>query len=173
MSNIYWIVGGILLLLTGRKLYWLSVAILGFVLGMMLSSRYIEVEAVWVHWLIAIGCGVLGGILAVSLQKLAVGAAGFIAGGSGLVFFLDMIGVNIGDVTWPYFLVGGIVGTVLVIAVFEYALILLSSIAGATLVSQYFHFADGLAIAAFLVLVALGILMQWAALRAESRNETT
>lgn len=171
MNNIYWIIGGILLLITGRKLYWLFVGVVGFILGMMMSMTYIQADAVWVHWLIAIGCGILGGILAVGLQKLAVGAAGFIAGGYGLVYFLELIGVNVGDVIWPYFLAGGILGAILVITIFEFALILLSSIGGATLVSQYFHFADGLAIAAFLTLVLLGILMQWAAWRAESKNE--
>ena len=170
MSDILWIVGGLLLLAAGRKLYWLFVAIIGFVAGLALATMFVKTEAEWVQWLIAIGFGVLGGILAVGLQKVAVGAAGFIAGGYGLVYFLEIVKVNLGDVTWPFVIAGGIVGAVLVLVMFEFALIALSSVAGATLVSQSFNFTGWAVTAVFLTLVLLGILIQWAAMRAEGRE---
>lgn len=171
MSEIYWIIGGVLLLITGRKLYWLFVAIIGFILGLSVSMTYLELEAVWVYWLIAIVCGVLSGFLAVALQRLAVGAAGFITGGYGLVFFLEMIGIDPGEFTWIFYIAGGVIGAILVLVVFEYALIVLSSLAGAMLISHSFNFSQGLETAAFLGLVLLGFLMQWAGLRAEKRTE--
>jgi hypothetical protein len=168
--TIVWIAGGLLLLAAGRKLYWLFVAIVGFAAGFMLAGMFVKTDAEWIKWLIAIGIGVLGGMLAVGLQKIAVGAAGFLAGGYGLVYFLETINVNIGDITWPFFVAGGIVGAVLVLAMFEFALILLSSVAGATMVSQTFTFTGWLVTAAFLGLVLVGILIQWAAMRTENKT---
>lgn len=173
MSGIYWIVGGVLLLITGRKLYWFFVAVMGFMVGLTLSAMYIKADVPWVHWLIAIGCGFLGGILAVGLQKLAVGVAGFIAGGYGLVFFLELIGVNLGNTNWPFILVGGVIGAILVVVVFEYALIVLSSVAGATLISRSVALQEGLSVILFLGLVLLGCLLQWAGLRLEEKSETS
>jgi len=170
MSDILWAIGGIVLLAAGRKLYWLFVALVGFAAGFMLAGMFIKTDADWIKWLIAIGIGILGGILAVGLQKFAVGIAGFIAGGYGLVYFLQTIGVKIGDVTWPFFIGGGIVGAVLVVAMFEFALILLSSVAGSTMVSQTFNFTGWMVTAAFLLLVLVGILIQWATLRAEGKT---
>jgi hypothetical protein len=173
MSELYWIIGGVLLLITGRKLYWLFVAIVGFIVGLTLSMTYLELDPIWVYWLIAIGCGVLSGFLAIALQRLMVGAAGFITGGYALVFILDLIGIELGDIRWLFYLVGGVIGAVLVLVVFEYALIVLSSVAGAMLISRSFNFPPGLATAAFLALVLLGFLMQWAGLRAENKAEAS
>lgn len=170
MDDILYVVGGIVLLAAGRKLYWLFVAILGFIAGMWLANMFVKTDAEWVQWVIAIGVGILGGILAVGLQKLAVGAAGFVAGGYGLVYFLETVGVNIGDVTWPFFIAGGVIGAVLVLAMFEFALILLSSVAGSAMVGEAFSFEGTIATFVFLGLVFLGILIQWAALRAEKRK---
>jgi hypothetical protein len=169
--TIVWIAGGLLLLAAGRKLYWLFVAIVGFAAGFLLAGMYVNTDAEWIKWLIAIGIGVLGAMLAVGLQKIAVGAAGFLAGGYGLVYFLEMINVKLGDITWPFFIAGGILGAVLVLAMFEFALVLLSSIAGATMISQTFTFTGWLVTAAFLGLVLVGILVQWATQRNE--NKTT
>lgn len=170
MSNIISIVGGILLLITGRKLYWLFVAIIGFFTGLALATMFVKTDVEWIQWLVAIGIGLLGVILAIGLQKVAVGLAGFIAGGYGLTYFLEVIGANIGNFNWVLFIVGGIVGTILVLAVFEFALILLSSVAGATLVSQAINFSGWGLIAIFLCLVLLGLLIQTATLRAEGKK---
>ena len=169
--TIVWIAGGLLLLAAGRKLYWLFVALVGFAAGFVLAGMFIKTDADWIKWLIAIGIGILGGILAVGLQKVAVGAAGFIAGGYGLVYFLEMVGVKIGDVTWPFFIAGGVIGAVLVLAVFEFALILLSSVAGSTMISQSFNFSGWAVSVAFLAMVFVGVLIQWATLRAEDKAE--
>lgn len=170
MNDIVLIVAGILLLAAGRKLYWLFVAIIGFVAGMALATMYINTDTEWIKWLIAVGVGIVGGVLAIGLQKVAVGAAGFIAGGYGLMYFLEIIGVKMGDVTWPFFIAGGIVGAVLVLAMFEFALILLSSVVGSTLISQSIDLTGWLTIIVFLALVFIGILIQWAALQAEGRT---
>lgn len=169
MNDVFLVISGILLLVAGRKLYWLFVALVGFAVGFTLATRFIETDADWVRWLIAIGLGILGGILAVGLQKLAVGIAGFIAGGYGLVYFVETIGLNTGDINWLFFIVGGVIGAVLVVGLFEFALVLLSSVVGASMISQAIDFTGWLATAVFLILVFVGIIIQWATLRREAR----
>jgi hypothetical protein len=173
MNNIFGIISGILLVVAGRKLYWLFVAIVGFVAGFTLANRFIETDADWVKWLVGIGVGILGGILAVGLQKIAVAIAGFIAGGYGLVYFLETVGVMMEDTRWLFFVVGGIIGAVLVLAIFEFALIILSSVVGSSMISQNFDLSGWLLTAAFLLLVLVGILIQWATLRNEGKRVTS
>lgn len=170
MDNLLAILVGVVLLFAGRKLYWLFVGLVGFAAGLALSTTLLKVDAEWLKWLIAIGFGVLGAILAVGLQKVAVGVAGFIAGGYGLVYLMEILGINIENANWIFFIVGGIIGLVLVLAVFEYALIILSSIVGSVLVSQRLPISEALVTAAFLVMVLVGFLVQWATLRAEGKE---
>jgi hypothetical protein len=173
MNDIFGIISGILLLVAGRKLYWLFVALVGFVAGFTLANMFINTDAEWVKWLVGIGLGILGGILAIGLQKIAVGIAGFIAGGYGLVYFLDTLGVVMQDTRWLFFVAGGIVGAVLVLVLFEFALIILSSIVGSSMVSQTFDLTGWLLTAAFLLLVLVGITIQWATMRRESRTASS
>jgi hypothetical protein len=170
MSDVLLMIGGIILLVAGRKLYWLFVGLIGFAAGLALTSLFVNMESEALQWLIAIGLGILGGLLAVGLQKVAVGAAGFIAGGYGLVYFLEILGLEAGNLDWIFFIGGGIAGLVLILALFDFALILLSSLAGATLVSQAVNFTDWQVTAVFLGLVLLGVLIQLVALRAEDKT---
>ena len=170
MSDIVWIVGGVLLLAAGRKLYWLFVGLIGFAAGFALAGMFVKADTEWIKWLVAIALGILGAMLAVGLQKLAVGAAGFIAGGYGLVYLLNLLGMEIGKFNWLVFIVGGMIGTALVLGVFEFALILLSSVAGATMVSQTFNFSGMPVTIAFLALILIGILLQHATLRMEGKT---
>src|SRR5215475_7125002 len=72
---------GAAILLLGRKLFWLFVAAVGFALGAEIAPRIIHQPAPFVTLLIAVGLGFLGALLAVLLQKFAIGVSGFLAGG--------------------------------------------------------------------------------------------
>jgi hypothetical protein len=74
------------------------------------------------------------------------------------------------DTRWLFFVAGGIIGAVLVLAIFEFALIILSSVVGASMISQNFELSGWLLTAAFLLLVLVGILIQWATLRNEGKR---
>lgn len=170
MSGVLFIILGLLLLIAGRKLYWLFVGIAGFALGWYIGMTYINSDQTWVQWLIAIGLGILGAVLARLLQKTALGVAGFIAGGYGLVFLLQTLNVKVGDVTWPFFLAGGIVGLVLILSLFEMALIVLTAWLGSALVLQGLSVKGGAETVIFFVLLIFGALVQWGTWRAEIRR---
>src|SRR5437588_12484980 len=72
---------GVAILLFGRKLFWLFVAALGFAVGLEIPAYFMREPPQWMTLLVALGAGVIGALLAILLQKLAIAIAGFIAGG--------------------------------------------------------------------------------------------
>ena len=83
--------------------------------------------------------GILGALLAIFLQKIAIGLAGFISGGY-LIFLLDAF-LGLKDVIfWPLFIFSGLVGCVLGLILLDWALIIFSSLLGAILIVENIHF---------------------------------
>src|SRR2546430_17597085 len=72
---------GAAILLFGRKLFWLFVAALGFAVGLEIAAYFMREPPQWMTLLVALGAGVLGALLAILLQKIAIAIAGFVAGG--------------------------------------------------------------------------------------------
>lgn len=152
---------GALLLLFGRKLFWLFVGGVGFVVGFQIATDAMHNQPEWVIILIALGSGLVGIILSIFLQRIIVAIAGFFAGGyflSSLV--MALLHANQQAAQWVAFIVGGIIGAVLTMFLFDPALIILSSLAGATAVSQNVPLEPGAKGILFLVLLALGIIVQ-------------
>jgi hypothetical protein len=164
---------GIGLLILGRKAFWLFVGGVGFVLGLYVATRIVPVSQGWLVLVLALVGGLLGALLAVVLQHIAVGLAGFVAGGYVAMNVVDMSGWEVGRrlpgawENWLVFIVGGIIFAVLIGVLFEWALIILSSITGATLITQSLQLQASLLLPLFVVLVATGILVQALLYRAE------
>ena len=72
---------GILLLFFGRRLFWLFVGVAGFIAGLTLVPQLISGQSELTILLIAIVAGIIGAILAIMLEGLAILIAGFLAGG--------------------------------------------------------------------------------------------
>src|SRR4030042_947978 len=159
--NIVW---GILLLTTGKKLYWLFVAVVGFVIGFALATQ-LNLAPQWLNYVIALGAGIIGAVLGVFLQKLAIALVGFIVGGYGAFYLTStMLGVKAEPTNWMTFIIGGIIGLLLVASVFNWALYILSAWAGATLVTQTVTESvkvnTNLGLVFFFVLFVLGMIIQ-------------
>jgi hypothetical protein len=158
---------GLTILTSGRKLYWLFVGIVGFVLGMTLATLFFASESEFVYLAIALVSGVIGIVLSLLVQRLAVGLAGFIAGGYILTSLLEVLGLVI---SWPYwilFLIGGLVGVVFVTWLFDWALIVMSSLAGAGLVVQSFALQEWINIFLFIFLFVMGVGFQRSVMKRE------
>ncbi len=159
---------GIALLLLGRKLFWLFVAAIGFIVAMDLVVRLFPQSATLIAVVAGLAAGVIGALLAVFLQQVAVGVAGFLAGGYIVLSLLDVFGL--GEMTvlaWALVFVAGIVGFVLVLALLEWALIVLSSLSGAGLIVQSIDLSRPLAVLVFIVALVVGIVVQARMLRKE------
>jgi hypothetical protein len=158
------------LLTLGRKLFWLFVAALGFITAMALASQLLEIEADWVVILIGLIAGGIGAVLAITLQRVAIGVAGFLAGGYLLLSALNLIGLEPGSAAWQPFLIGGIVGAIAAFPLFEWALIFVSSGSGAFVIAQSFELQRIVAIALFAGTFILGVAIQSALRRRTNRG---
>ena len=128
---------GVLLLFLGRRLFWLFVGAAGFIGGVLAAPYILPHQGELFTLVIALILGVLGALLAIFVQKLAVAIAGFCGGGAlAVVLGAPLLG-GTGFTypgAWLCFLIGGLVGLVLMLMFFNWALIILSSLDGAHLV---------------------------------------
>ncbi len=154
------IAGGVLLLTLGRKIFWLFVAGVGFYAGLELTTRYLNVKPEWLALLIAVGVGVLGALLAYFFQKLVIGAAGFLAGAFITSRLTAQFGNQVKGWEWLIILIGGIIGIILMYAIFEWALIFLSSLAGAILIVQGLKLVALVGILVGVILFVIGLVVQ-------------
>jgi hypothetical protein len=168
---------GLAVLLFGRKLFWLFVAVAGFVLGVVIAPLLLPNQPDWLIVLVALGLGVVGAILAIVVQQVAVAVAGFIFGGYALLALLGAIGLNVTPWDWLAYIIGGIIGAVLVIYLFDPALIGLSAIVGAILITNVVKFTNIVPLnppfdlALIVILAVVGIAFQAETLRRQPPEE--
>ncbi len=153
------LVGGALLVL-GRKLFWLFVAAVGFAAGWAVATDLLSVEPEWLALVIAVVVGVAGALVAQFVQRLAIGLAGFLAGAFLALSLVRLLNLEAAWGGWLALLAGGIVGAILLGAVFDWALIGLSSLAGALLIAQAFDLSSTARLLVLVGLFVLGVILQ-------------
>jgi len=151
---------GAALLVLGRKLFWLFVAAVGFAAGWTVMSDLLHVQPEWLALVIALAAGVLGTLLATFVQKLAIGLAGFLAGAFLATGLVSMLNLAAAPWAWVAFIVGGILGALLLGAAFEWALVGLSSLAGAMLVANALELSSTMHLLVLVGLFVLGVIIQ-------------
>jgi hypothetical protein len=132
---------GIVLLVLGRRLFWLFVGIVGFFTVYQLSFESLHVTSPEVRLFLSCLAGLFGILLAIFVQKMAVGVAGFLVGAWLAADFLGLAvahgphALSAGS-PWTLFLVllAGILAAILALRLFSLALIVLSALAGAGLI---------------------------------------
>jgi hypothetical protein len=158
------IVLGIILLTTGKKLYWLLVAVVGFFIGLALATQFIQLDPPWLIYIVALGAGIIGAVLGIFVQRLAIALVGFVVGGYGSIYLSGLLGIKAEPFNWMAFLIGGIIGLLLVASLLDWALYIISAWAGATLVTRTLTDGVGLnenlGLVLFFVLFVAGIIIQ-------------
>lgn len=150
---------GVALLLAGRKLFWFFVAAVGFVAAMELATRFFGSQnqnAVLVGSLVA---GAIGAVCAIFVQKIAVSLAGAATGAYLLDQFLRTLPAY-PDLGWVFLIAAAIVGALLMAVVFRWALMILTSLAGAHLIGQWLPLPRPWLAAAYAALVVIGVAVQ-------------
>ena len=127
------LVVGLLLLVLGRRLYWLFVAGIGFVTGLQLGPRLLPDQSELMIVVVALLFALVGALVAVVATKVALGIIGFVAGGGVAILLLGNLGMDGGTLALIIYIVAGIAGAVLLLVLFDWALIVLSSLAGSSL----------------------------------------
>jgi hypothetical protein len=154
------ILAGALLLLFGRRLFWLFVGVIGFIAGMNLAAQYLVGANQWVILVVGLVAGLIGAVLAVLFQRIAVALAGFYAGSYLAIYLLGVLGVDTAQFPWVISILGGILGAVLVFVLFDWALIVLSSLVGASLIAPALVSGSQGQMIVFVVMVIIGIVVQ-------------
>src|SRR5262249_30713369 len=122
------VVLGIVVLLFGRMLYWAFIAIAGFLAGMMLADAWLADKEQWIRILAAVAAGVVGAVLGIFIQRLAFAIGGFFAGAYlALAIAAQMHAPGDANIWW---IAGGVLGAIIAALVMDWAIIVLSSLAG-------------------------------------------
>jgi hypothetical protein len=156
---------GAVVLFFGRKLFWLCVAAVGFAAGMEVAPQLIHEPSPVLQLTVALFLGFIGAFLALLLQKVAIAVAGFLAGGKlamALVTAFIAEGARYPGIT---FIIGGIIGAILLLSVFNWALIVMSAVVGAYLISHTIVLPATGATLLFVGLAAIGVIVQVSTLR--------
>lgn len=155
---------GVIVLFFGRKLFWLCVAAVGFAAGVELAPHIATQPSTLLALSFALVLGFLGALLAIFLQKVAVAIVGFLGGGKLVTAFAATFLVSYAHYSAIIFLIGGVVGALLLLVLFDWALIVLSSAIGAYLIIGALHLpATGQAVV-FAGLTLIGVIIQALAL---------
>lgn len=156
---------GIVILFFGRKLFWLCVAAIGFAAGVEIAPHLVHEPSPLLALTVALVLGLIGALLALFLQKIAIAVLGFLAGGKLAGAIAAAFFVQYAQHSTVVFVIGGIVGAILLLVLFDWALIVVSSLIGAHLIQGAIVLPASGSTIVFIGLVVLGILVQAASLR--------
>lgn len=162
ISTILTLALGVLLLLFGRRAFWIFVAVVGFIAGLTFAPMVIHGQPELVILLIAIAAGLIGAFLAIMLEGLAILIAGFLAGGYLGTALAVSLGMTIASGNWVIYIIGGIVGLILVAAIFDWAIIILSVLLGTEIIMTFLRSS----VSAYYWLVFLGLVLVGLAVQA-------
>ena len=155
-----------ILLFFGQRIYWLFVGAIGFIAGMDLALRWFPSQSQSATLLVAVIAGLVGIVLAIFFQKLAVAVAGFLAGGHFALLLLPNFDHPTGDqFSTIVYVAAGILAAFLAVALLDWALIILSALIGAGLIAQWAVDAPTLRAIIFIVLFLIGVGVQASILR--------
>ncbi len=148
---------GCIILVLGRKLFWLFVALVGMVSGMQAAEQYFGLQPYWVFLLIGLLAAVVGALLAIFFQKVAIALAGLLVGST----ITAQLGAMLGWQTVPLFnVVGAVIGAVVLFWLFDWGLIVLSSIVGAGLIVHALDDPHQVGMLLYLGLAIIGVAIQ-------------
>lgn len=154
---------GALLLLAGRRLFWLLVGAVGFFAAYSLSLQSLHLQSASSRLVVAVVVGLLGVLLAIFVQKVAIAVAGFVLGA---YFAAALLGASLAHAAAltpsqsVIVLVAGVLAALLAVRLFDLALIALSAIAGAGLVGDALQAGGNLRWLLVVVLATVGIAIQ-------------
>jgi len=150
---------GMSLLVSGRQLFWFFVAAVGFVFGMDVAAQSLRGASPAMITLIALAAGAVGALLAYVLQGIVILVSGFIAGGhiATMIVALTAPGIMSFEAA---FVIGGVIGAILLGFLFDWALIVLSSLFGADLLTEAANFSPTAGLVLFFAAALAGIILQ-------------
>ena len=151
---------GFAVLVMGRQIFWVFVAGLGFALGVIYGGQFYSGQPEWVILIISVIIGVLGALLAYNLQRLAGGVAGFITGWYLTNLFSSYAGFQLDHFLAYLPIIIGVLCGFSMIFFFDWSTVLLSSFAGAAMITLGMNFTNRTELIVLIAFAFLGIIIQ-------------
>ena len=158
MESVFRLTLGCIFLLVGRNLFWLFIGLVGFVFGFDLAGIWLADKAGWLIVLIGLFTGLVGAILAVVFERIAFALAGFYAAVYLAVTLPGTLGLP--DMHAILIVLGGFMGALLAALVMDWVIIILSALAGATIIVSTLGLGQVPGTIVFAVLALAGAFMQ-------------
>ena len=149
---------GVLVLLWGRRLYWIMVGVGGLLAGLEFTEQVLAAWSPPARLLVALGAGAVGVLLAILTQRVAFALLGFFGGGFVALVLTQSTTGNNTPLIW--FLFAGVVGAVIATLVMDWAIIVLTSLAGAAAIAMSLAVGPTLQTVLFVILAGVGIAFQ-------------
>lgn len=159
-ATIVALIVGVLLLLWGRRLFWLVLGVAGFLFASSLLLGETRAEPAATRLVLALLAGVIGIVIAILAQKVAVAIAGFLLGAGTVAGLLGWSTSHPSAGEALVLIVCGVVAALLALWLFDLALIVLSSLAGSGLILDALHQRGANRLIFFVILLAIGIAVQ-------------
>lgn len=164
---------GAVLLLAGKRLFWLLVAAAGALAALWVADRWLGLESGMAALLVGLVAAILGAFLAVLVKRMAIALVGFLVGAGAFLWLGEMLA---GGETTTLVVLAVVVGVIAAFAaslLFDLALVVLSSVTGAFLLVEGFGLeGSGYAVPALVGLTLVGLLVQSGAGRGRRRART-
>lgn len=151
---------GFITLTTGRQLYWLYAGGVAFISTLIVAPMYFSLSLDDNLFIVSLGIGVIVGLLAALLGRVAASLALFLVGGYLLNSLPGILGWDIGGVTLSLIIIAGLVAVVLVFTWFDFSIILLSSLTGASLIIETINLSRFNTVVAYFGMVIFGMITQ-------------
>ncbi|MBK8020773.1 MAG: hypothetical protein IPK19_04920 [Chloroflexi bacterium] len=160
LARILLLIGGLVLLVIGWRVYDFVVVIAGFLIGALLASSLVSSD----NAIIAIAAVLIGGLLGAAVGYFLYYAAVFIIGMYIGILLTNALAISLSlaPISPLVLLIGGLIGGIILIALSFELLVLLSALVGAQMITL----ALSLSVIWTLVLTVVGVIIQLAMIRA-------
>ncbi len=148
---------------SGRRIFWLAVAIVGFLAGSDVASVTLADHSEPVVIVVAFAAGILGALVALLAERLAFALIGFSAGGYLGLAVVEQFAVP--PEALLFFVTGAVIGTIVALAITDWAIVVLTSLVGAAAVVSTLGLQPPITSIVLVLLAALGIFAQSVDLR--------
>lgn len=147
---------GLLLAFAGRRLFWVFIAVAGFLAGLNAALAFFGDPVTLPIILLALGCAVVACAVSLLIPHVAAALAGFLALGWLAVHGAELLAGPLQQWQMPVYIAGGIIGALLALAAFEWVLVILSSLLGASLIVSVLPVAPDMQIPTLVVVAVIG-----------------
>jgi hypothetical protein len=151
---------GIAVLVMGRQIFWVFIAGLGFILGLLFSSQFYDAQFGWQTLIISAGIAIVGAVLAYTVQRLAAGIAGLATGWYLSIMVMGYINLDLGQIESIIPYIFGIFSGILLFLYFDWGVIIASSLAGAAIIISATSLPRNIELTLLVMLALIGIVIQ-------------